>query len=78
MPGVRGTALNSSSMVHGYPPLYMSVRTIHAFCRQERLMVPDLAVLWVNRARHLAQQLHSTSIVMSPNNIPSKTEELIR
>lgn len=65
-------------MARVLPPLYMPVRTIRAFVRQERLMVPDLAVLWVNRARHLAQRLHYATVITSRDTTPSKTVDIIR
>ncbi|KAJ7118195.1 hypothetical protein C8R44DRAFT_738149 [Mycena epipterygia] len=65
-------------MVRFFPPLYMPQRTVRAFAHQERLLVPDLVVLWVNRARHLAQQLHAATTITDPDNVPRKTVGLIR
>ncbi|KAJ7127201.1 hypothetical protein C8R44DRAFT_733827 [Mycena epipterygia] len=65
-------------MVRFFPPLYMPQRTVRAFAHQERLLVPDLVVLWVNRACHLAQQLYAATTITDPDNVPQKTVGLIR
>lgn len=46
--------------------------------RVRRLTTSDLSVLWVNRARHLAQTLHLSTRGASELNTPEQTRQLIR